>query len=240
MATTAQQGEQVLLLNTWTDPELQALAAVRSAAARMLAGLGSGVGCDPTQNMPGATTCRRFGLALYAQDIEGFQAGWNANYKTFAPRLYAEWVQLGQNDVIDEVLGAGLTADGKYGPKTATAMVLVNEWTAGDPPKCACEMRAWVNSAAGASGLQWMQVPAVNAIEPAAQPATPPPAAPSQPAQPSQPVQPPQQVQMQQQPVAANLGRQTNTTVYWGVGVLAVLAAGGTWYYLKGRKGRRG
>ena len=238
MAISAQPDEQVLLLNTWTDPELTALGAVRAAAARMLTGLGSGVGCDSTQKMPGATTCRRFGLALYAQDVEGFQEAWNANYKSFAPRLYAEWINQGENAIVDEVLSIGLTADGKYGERTATAMVLVSEWGAGYPPKCACEMKAWVASAAGASGLQWMGVRAVNSIEEPVSPAPTPPSDGPGGQQPQQPP-PPAVVQFQQdQPVAATLGRQTNTTVYWGIGILALLAAGGTWYYLKGRKGR--
>lgn len=239
MPITAQPGEQVLELQTWADAEIRAMAACRAAASSMLASMANGVGCDPTQNMPGATTCRRFGLALYAERVENFQKVWNGNFRTFAAKLYDDGFVATGNVINDEVLSIGLTTDGKYGEKTAHAMVMLSLWDAGLPPKCACEMRAWVASSAGQAGLQWMGVPVVNLIESPAAPAPTPPS--DGPIQPQQPQQPPPPVvhQFQDQPVAASMGRQTNTTVYWGIGILALLAAGGTWYYLKGRKGRR-
>jgi hypothetical protein len=239
MAISAPEGTDVLQLTTWNDQEVQALQRVRGAAGSMMSQLAAGVGCDPTQAMPGATTCRHYGLATFASHVESFQRVWNANFKTFAARMYAEEIDPNHgNPDIDDVLTVGLGVDGKYGPKTATAMVLVGgDWAAqgGFPPKCACQMRAFMATDAGINAARGIVMPVVNQLTPSAPPDDP---EPQQPQQPQQP--PPAVVQFQQdQPVAGTLGRETNTTVYWGVGILALLAAGGTWYYLKGRKGRR-
>jgi hypothetical protein len=108
-------------------------------------------------------------------------------------------------------------------------MVLVGgDWAAqgGFPPKCACQMRAFMATDAGINAARGIVMPVVNQLTPSAPPDDP---EPQQPQQPQQPVQqpPPAVVQFQQdQPVAGTLGRETNTTVYWGVGILALLRGG--------------
>jgi hypothetical protein len=206
----------------------------------MLATLGAGGGCDPTKNMPGATNCRRFGKAEFAGSIQAFQQAWNANYKTFAPRFFDALGAL--SGAYEEVLTVGLSDDGIYGLRTAVALQFsgyVPSARSDAPPVCACEMQGYLGTPAGQQLSKEIVYAVGNELE---QPPVAPDPEPQQPQQPQQPAQqpPPAVVQFQQdQPVAGTLGRETNTTVYWGVGILALLAAGGTWYYLKGRKGRR-
>ncbi len=239
MAITAPEGTDVLPLTTWNDQEVKALQRVRGAAGSMMSQLAAGVGCDPTQAMPGATTCRRYGLATFAVHVEEFQQVWNANFKTFAARMYAEEIDPNHgNSDIDDVLTVGLGVDGLYGPKTATAMVLVGgDWAAqgGFPPKCACQMQAFMATQAGINAARGITMPVVNRLAPASPPSGG--GGAQQPQQPQQPVQQPVQFQ-QDQLVTGRTGRETSTTVYWVVGVLALAAGGGTWWYLKKRKRR--
>jgi hypothetical protein len=229
------------ILVPWADPEVQALVACRTAASAMLSSLASGDGCNPADT--GTQGCRQFGKALENAAVQSFQGVWSANVATFAQRFLTAFPSLppAYKEALKE-----LKTDGVYGPQTAHALQFIGyalSDRSDSPPDCACQMQAYLATPVGGLVANQLTYPVGSEAAAPAVPAVPAPT--PDPAQ-QVTVQPgqqitmqPQQVTMQPAVVAGSVGRQTNATVYWGIGILALLAAGGTWYYLKGRKGRR-
>lgn len=240
MAIAAKQGEEVVFLLGWSDAAVKAVQACRDAAVPMLQALFAGKGCDPTRKLENATNCRRYGLVRYEEAVADFQRIWQANYKIFAGKMF-EVIGTSGNSAVDSVLTTGLpNPDGLYGTNTGTALSLLHLGV----PLCACQMAAWGQTAAGKEELRVLSsVRVVNHD-----------VAPRQ--QQQQQQQLPQQQQQQQlpsqqqqtqvvfdqqqtAPVFAAPERNVSPLVYWGVGIAVLLAAGGTWYVLRRRKGRR-
>lgn len=238
MAIVGKPGEETLLLTGWSDVEVRAVQACRDAAVPMLKALYAGGGCDATRRVAAATDCRRFGAMKYASAVAAFQATWQTNRETFANRLLKA-VGGQANPLARSVIVEGLPkADGMYGSRTAMALSLV----ATQVPECVCVMQAFGQTAAGKDLLQALSdVRVVNQNAPSPQTEPQPPVQQPQPQSQQQPQQPQQtQITFQDdQKVWVPQQRETNAAVYWGVGIAVLLAAGGTWYYFRGRKGGR-